>query len=65
MFLGWLGARAFAAGLVAPFVLTAAVGAVLITAARGDCHQAQPHRVGPFMVSATAAVILASPFLAA
>ena len=63
MFLGWLGARAFAAGLVAPFVLTAAAGAVLIAA--GAATRNSRIAFGPFMVSATAAVILASPFLAA
>ncbi len=63
MFLGWLGARAFAAGLVAPFVLTAAAGAVLIAA--GAATRNSRIAFGPFMVTATAAVILASPFLAA
>ena len=63
MFLGWLGARAFAAGLVAPFVLTAAAGAALIAAGAATRHSRIAF--GPFMVTATAAVILASPFLAA
>jgi leader peptidase (prepilin peptidase)/N-methyltransferase len=61
MFLGWLGARALAAGLVAPFVLTAASGAVLITAGAATRHSRIAF--GPFMVTATAAVILASPFV--
>ena len=45
MFLGWLGARAFAAGLVSPFVLTAASRR---GADRGRSrHQEQPHPVRP------------------
>jgi leader peptidase (prepilin peptidase)/N-methyltransferase len=59
MFLGWLGARAFAAGLVAPFVLAAVTGAALIVAGAATRHSRIAF--GPFMVIAAAVVILAGP----
>jgi leader peptidase (prepilin peptidase)/N-methyltransferase len=61
MYLGWLGARAFAAGLVSPFVLAAASGAMMIAA--DAATRRSRIAFGPFMVSAAAAVILASPFV--
>jgi leader peptidase (prepilin peptidase)/N-methyltransferase len=58
MYLGWLGPRVFTAGLAGAFVLAAAVGAVLIWAGAATRHSRIAF--GPFMVSAAAAVILAS-----
>jgi leader peptidase (prepilin peptidase)/N-methyltransferase len=61
MFLGWLGARAFATGLVSPFVIAAVTGAAMIAAGIATRKTRIPF--GPYMVGAAAAVILASPFL--
>jgi len=59
MYLGWLGARAFVAGLVSPFVLAAVSGAMMIAAGAATRRSRIPF--GPFMVSAAAAVIVATP----
>jgi leader peptidase (prepilin peptidase)/N-methyltransferase len=59
MYLGWLGPRAFAAGMVAPFVLAAVTGTILIGAGAATRHSRIAF--GPFMVSAAAAVVLVTP----
>jgi len=56
---GWPGARAFATGLVFPFVLAAACGAAMIAAGAAPRKSRIPS--GPCMTGAAAAVILASP----
>jgi leader peptidase (prepilin peptidase) / N-methyltransferase len=56
---GWPGARAFATGLVFPFVLAAASSAAMIAAGAATRKSRIPS--GPYMTGAAAAVILASP----
>jgi hypothetical protein len=54
-----VGARAFATGLVFPFVLAAASSAAMIAAGAATRKSRIPS--GPYMTGAAAAVILASP----
>ena len=61
MYLGWLGAPAFVAGIVAGFALAAIAGLAMIISGRATrkSHLA----FGPYMFCASTAVILASPLL--
>jgi prepilin signal peptidase PulO-like enzyme (type II secretory pathway) len=61
LYLGWLGVRAFLAGLVGGFLLAAVVGVALITAGRASRKTQLPF--GPFMLAAAVAAVLASPFM--
>jgi leader peptidase (prepilin peptidase)/N-methyltransferase len=56
-YLGWLGATAFAAGLVAAWLLAAVTGLGLMLAHRADRKTQIPF--GPFLIAATLAVVLA------
>jgi leader peptidase (prepilin peptidase)/N-methyltransferase len=56
LYLGWFGARATLAGLLGGFVLAAVVGVILITARRATRKTHLPF--GPFMLTATLAVVL-------
>jgi leader peptidase (prepilin peptidase)/N-methyltransferase len=57
-YLGWLGATAFAAGLLAAWLLAAVTGLGLLLAHRARRKTQIPF--GPFLVAATLAVVLAS-----
>src|SRR5690348_15570510 len=57
-YLGWLGATAFAAGLVAAWLLAAVTGLALLLANRATRKTQIPF--GPFLIAATLAVVLAS-----
>jgi leader peptidase (prepilin peptidase) / N-methyltransferase len=57
-YLGWLGATAFAAGLVAAWLLAAVTGLGLMLAHRADRKTQIPF--GPFLIAATLAVVLAT-----
>ena len=57
-YLGWLGATAFAAGLVGAWLLAAATGLALMLAHRASGKTQIPF--GPFLIAATLAVVLAS-----
>jgi leader peptidase (prepilin peptidase)/N-methyltransferase len=57
-YLGWLGATAFMAGLLAAWLLTAVTGLGLMLAHRADRSTQIPF--GPFLIAATLAVVLAS-----
>jgi leader peptidase (prepilin peptidase) / N-methyltransferase len=57
-YLGWLGATAFAAGLVGAWLLAAATGLGLMLAHRASGKTQIPF--GPFLIAATLAVVLAS-----
>jgi leader peptidase (prepilin peptidase)/N-methyltransferase len=57
-YLGWLGATAFLAGLLAAWLLAAVAGLVLVLAHRAERKTQIPF--GPFLIAATLAVVLAS-----
>jgi len=57
-YLGWLGATAFVAGLLAAWLLAAVTGLGLMLAHRADRKTQLPF--GPFLIAATLAVVLAS-----
>jgi leader peptidase (prepilin peptidase) / N-methyltransferase len=57
-YLGWLGATAFLAGLLAGFVLAAATGLGLVLAGRATRRSQFP--LGPFLIAGTLAVVLTS-----
>ena len=57
-YLGWLGATAFVAGLLAAWLLAAVTGLGLMLAHRADRKTQIPF--GPFLIAATLAVVLAS-----
>jgi len=57
-YLGWLGATAFAAGLMAAWLLAALTGLGLLLAHRATRKTQIPF--GPFLIAATLAVVLAS-----
>ena len=57
-YLGWLGATAFAAGLMAAWLLAALTGLGLMLAHRATRKTQLPF--GPFLIAATLAVVLAS-----
>jgi leader peptidase (prepilin peptidase) / N-methyltransferase len=57
-YLGWLGATAFAAGLLAGFVLAAAAGLLLVAAGKATRRSQLP--LGPFLIAATLGVVLVS-----
>jgi leader peptidase (prepilin peptidase) / N-methyltransferase len=57
--LGWLGARAFLAGILGGWLLAAVTGIGLIAAGRATRKTALPF--GPFLIAATLAVILLPP----
>lgn len=60
LYLGWLGARAFVAGLAGGFVLAAVAGIVLIAAGKATRKSQIPF--GPFMLAGALTAILASPY---
>jgi leader peptidase (prepilin peptidase) / N-methyltransferase len=57
-YLGWLGATAFLAGLLAGFALAAAAGLGLVLAGKATRRSQFP--LGPFLIAGTLAVALAS-----
>ena len=57
-YLGWLGATAFLAGLMAAWLLAAVAGLGLMLARRADRTTRIPF--GPFLIAATLAVVLVS-----
>jgi leader peptidase (prepilin peptidase)/N-methyltransferase len=57
-YLGWLGATAFLAGLLAGFLLAAAAGLGLVLAGKATRRSQLP--LGPFLIAGTLAVVLAS-----
>ncbi len=58
LYLGWFGATALAAGLAGAFVLAALTGLALIASGRATGKTLLP--LGPFMLAAALAVLLAS-----
>ena len=56
-YLGWLGATAFLAGLMAAWLLAAATGLALMAAGRANRKTQLPF--GPFLIAATLGVALA------
>jgi leader peptidase (prepilin peptidase)/N-methyltransferase len=57
-YLGWLGATAFLAGLLAGFVLAAVAGLGLLLAGKATRRSQLP--LGPFLIAGTLAVVLAT-----
>lgn len=57
-YLGWLGATAFLAGLLAGFVLAAAAGLALLVAGKATRRSQFP--LGPFLIAGTLGVVLVS-----
>jgi leader peptidase (prepilin peptidase) / N-methyltransferase len=57
-YLGWLGATAFVAGLLAAFLLAAAAGLGLVLAGKATRRSQFP--LGPFLIAGALAVVLVS-----
>jgi len=61
LYLGWLGARVFVAGLSGGFLLAAVAGITLIVAGKATRKSQFPF--GPYMLVAAVGAVLVSPFV--